>query len=58
VRTECGLFPLQSRIAYCVLTKENVDERYVIDNEAQVTMAHMGAAIANAWPRRAKPSAQ
>ena len=58
VRTECGLFPLQSRIAYCVLTKENVDERYVIDNEAQVTMAHMGEAIANAWPRRAKPSAQ
>src|SRR5450756_1893590 len=23
VRTECGLFPLQSRVAYCVLTKEN-----------------------------------
>ena len=57
VRTECGLFPLQSRIAYCVLTKENVDERYMIDNEAQVMMAHMGEAIASAWPRRAKPSA-
>ena len=57
VRTECGLFPLQSRIAYCVLTKENVDERYVIDNEAHVMMAHMGEAIVNAWPRRAKPSA-
>ena len=57
VRTECGLFPLQSRIAYCVLTKENVDERYVIDNEAHVMMAHMGEAIVKAWPRRAKPSA-
>jgi beta-lactamase class A len=56
VRTECGLFPLQSRIAYCVLTKDNVDERYVIDNEAHVMMAHMGEAIVNAWPRRAKPS--
>jgi beta-lactamase class A len=58
VRTECGLFPLQSRIAYCVLTKENVDERYMIDNEAQVMMAHMGEAIVNAWPRRPKPAAQ
>ena len=57
VRTECGLFPLQSRIAYCVLTKDNVDERYVIDNEAHVMMAHMGEAIVNAWPRRAKSSA-
>ena len=53
VRTECGLFPLQSRIAYCVLTKENADERYVIDNEAHVMMAHMGKAIVAAWPRRA-----
>ena len=52
VRTECGLFPLQSRIAYCVLTKDNVDERYVIDNEAHVMMAHMGEAIVAAWPRR------
>ncbi len=53
VRTECGLFPLQSRVAYCVLTKENKDERYVIDNEAHVMMAHMGVAIVRAWPRRA-----
>ena len=56
VRTECGLFPLQSRIAYCVLTKENVDERYMIDNEAHVMMAHMGEAIVGAWPRRATKS--
>ncbi len=57
VRTECGLFPLQSRIAYCVLTKENTDERYVIDNEAHVMMAHMGDAIVRAWPRRPAPVA-
>ena len=58
VRTECALFPLQSRVVACVLTKENEDERWVIDNEAQVTMAHMGEAIANAWPRDlSRPSA-
>lgn len=54
VRTECALFPLQSRVAACVLTKENADQRWLIDNEAQVTMANMGRAIAGAWPR--KPS--
>ena len=56
VRTECGLFPLQSRVAYCVLTKENKDERYMIDNEAHVMMAHMGDAIVRAWPRRPQPA--
>jgi len=53
VRTECALFPLQSRVAACVLTKENVDQRWLIDNEAQVTLANMGRAIAGAWPRKA-----
>ena len=57
VRTECGLFPLQSRVAYCVLTKENKDERYMIDNEAHVMMAHMGEAIVKAWPRKAARAA-
>ena len=56
VRTECALFPLQSRIVACVLTKENEDQRYVIDTEAQVMMARMGDAIAHAWPRRPVPS--
>ena len=55
VRTECGLFPLQSRIAYCVLTKENRDQRYMIDNEAHVMMARMGEALVRAWPRRPAP---
>jgi beta-lactamase class A len=56
VRTECSLFPLQSRVVACVLTKENQDQRWLIDNEAQVTMANMGKAIVDAWPRRAAPT--
>ncbi|HET7189404.1 MAG TPA: serine hydrolase, partial [Gemmatimonadaceae bacterium] len=55
VRTECALFPLQSRVVACVLTKENEDKRYVIDNEAQAMMARMGDAIVRAWPRRPAP---
>ena len=51
VRTNCGLFRLQSRVAVCVLTKENEDRRWVVDNEAQVTIARMGEAIVAAWPR-------
>jgi beta-lactamase class A len=56
VRTECSLFPLQSRVVACVLTKENQDQRWLIDNEAQVTMANMGKAIVDAWPRRVRPA--
>jgi beta-lactamase class A len=52
VRTECALFPLESRVVACVLTKENADQRWLIDNEAQVTMARMGRAIVEAWPRK------
>jgi beta-lactamase class A len=55
VRTECALFPLQSRVVACVLTKENQDQRWLIDNEAQLTLAHMGDAISRAWPRAPKP---
>ena len=51
VRTECALFPLQSRVVACVLTKENVDQRWLPDNEAQVMMGWMGDAIVKAWPR-------
>jgi beta-lactamase class A len=56
VRTECALFPLQSRVVACVLTKENEDKRYMIDNEAQVMMARMGEAVVRAWPRKATRS--
>jgi hypothetical protein len=49
VRTECSLFYLASRVVACVMTKENVDQRWVIDTEPQVTIARMGEAIVNAW---------
>lgn len=52
-RTECGLFRLQSRVVVCVLTKENKDQRWVVDNEAQVTLANMGREVLRAWPRKA-----
>jgi beta-lactamase class A len=51
IRTECALFRLQSRVVACVLTNKNQDKRWLVDNEAQLTMANMGAAIAGAWPR-------
>jgi len=54
VRTECALFPLQSRVVACVLTKDNADQRWLIDNEAQATMGAMGRAIVGAWPRKAE----
>jgi beta-lactamase class A len=50
IRTECVLWRFQSRVVACVLTRENEDRRWLIDNEAQVTMARMGLAIASAWP--------
>jgi beta-lactamase class A len=53
VRTDCALFYLQSRVVACGLTKENVDRRYSVDAEANVTLARMGQSIVNAWPRAA-----
>jgi beta-lactamase class A len=49
VRNECSLFYLRNRIIVCALTKENVDKRYTVDNEAHVAIARMGEAIVNAW---------
>ena len=49
VRTDCGLFYLSSRVVVCAFTKENVDRRWVIDNEAQVTLGRIGEAVAKAW---------
>jgi beta-lactamase class A len=51
VRAECSLFHLQSRVVACVLTKENADRRWMLDNEAQLTLAAMGRSIVNAWPK-------
>jgi beta-lactamase class A len=50
VRTDCAIFFRQTRIVACVLTKENQDRSWRVDNEAQVTIARMGEAIVNAWP--------
>lgn len=49
VRTECTLYYLRNRIVTCVLTKENVDQRYAVDAEAHLTIGRMGEAIVNAW---------
>ena len=49
VRTECTLWRLPARVVACVLTKENEDWRYAVDNAAQLTMARMGEAIVGAW---------
>ena len=49
VRTECSLFRMRNRIVACVLTKENKDKRWIVDNEAQLTVARMGEAIVKAW---------
>ena len=48
-RTECSLFYLRSRVVACVFTKENVDQRWILDSEPQLTMARMGEAIVRAW---------
>ena len=48
-RTECSLFYLRSRVVACVFTKDNKDQRWILDSEPQVTMAHMGAVIARAF---------
>jgi beta-lactamase class A len=58
VRTECGLFFLRNRIAVCVMTKENKDTRWIVDNEPHLTVARMGEAIVKAWggaPRATPP---
>jgi beta-lactamase class A len=49
VRTECTLWYLRNRVVACVLTKENKDQRWILDNEAQLTLANMGLAIVNAF---------
>ncbi|HKY98456.1 MAG TPA: serine hydrolase [Gemmatimonadaceae bacterium] len=49
VRTDCALFYLRNRIVACVLTKDNVDQRYTPDAEAHLIIGRMGEAIVNAW---------
>ncbi len=49
-RTECTLWYLQSRVVACVFTKENRDQRWVLDSEPQLLMARVGQRVAAAWP--------
>ena len=49
VRTECTLWYLRNRVIACVMTKENKDQRWIIDNEPQLTLANIGLAIVNAF---------
>ena len=49
VRTDCALFFLRSRVVACVLTKENQDQSWRVDNKAQVLIARMGEALVKAW---------
>jgi beta-lactamase class A len=49
VRTECTLWYLRNRVIACVMTKENQDQRWILDNEPQLTMSNMGLAIINAF---------
>lgn len=51
VRTECTVFYLQTRIVACAFTRENLDQRWVLDSEAQLTLGALGRAISAAWPR-------
>ena len=55
VRTECALFRLQSRVVACGFTKQNTDTRWLVDNEGQVTLGKIGAAIVAAWPKKETP---
>jgi beta-lactamase class A len=55
VRAECALFRLQSRVVACGFTKQNQDIRWVVDNEAQVSLGRLGAAVVAAWPKPSTP---
>lgn len=49
VRTECTLWTLGQRIVACVLTGENADTRWIIDNEPNLLMAAMGKRIVDTF---------
>ena len=55
-RVECAIFFLQSRVVACAFTKENQDQRWLVDNEAQLTLGAIGRAVVAAWPPRPKPA--
>ncbi len=56
-RSECGLFHLRSRVVVCVLTKENANTSWQLDNEAEIAGGRIAEAVVRAWgvPEAAKP---
>jgi beta-lactamase class A len=46
-RTEAGLLYVKNKptIAICILTNENADQRWLIDNESQLILSQLGRAI-------------
>jgi beta-lactamase class A len=49
VRTDCTLWYLPRRVVACVMTNNNVDQRWALDNEPQLTISNMGRAILGAF---------
>jgi beta-lactamase class A len=49
VRTECTLWSLKQQVVVCVLTQENQDRRWIMDNEPQLLMAEMGRRIVDVF---------
>jgi beta-lactamase class A len=56
VRTECAVFYLQSRVVTCAFTRDNQDQRWVLDSEPQRTLGELGRAVIAAWPARPAPT--
>ncbi|MBN9520097.1 serine hydrolase [bacterium] len=58
-RTEAGLMMLPSGpVALCVLTNENADQRWVVDNAAQVLLANVAKAVHDHFTPPAAPPAK
>lgn len=58
-RTEAGLMMLPSGpVAVCVLTNENADQRWVVDNAAQVLLANIAKAVHDHFAPPAAPPAK
>ncbi len=58
-RTDAGILYLHGRpaVAVCVLTCDNADQRWVVDNQAQLTIARVGRAVYDHYaPREPKPA--
>lgn len=60
VRTDAGLItmPDKSVIAICVLTADNEDQRWVLDNQGQLTIARIGQSAYDYFAKKAKPAAK